>query len=272
MKKCLLLFPVLLLLQLPARAQAPLVLELSHQKTTSLLFPFSIKSVDRGSPDVLAQVPDAVENILQVKAARAAIPETNLTVITADGSLYSFDVRYAAAPPVTQLRLEAPTAHAHPARFRHTPFHEAQLRSITGQLVSDERFYYGIRAKDGQAKARLEGVYLHGNLLFLRVVLSNQAAIPYELDFIRFSVRDRKTTRRTARQETEITPVYVHGQEDQVLGTGYQQVLVFALDKFTLARDKVLFLELFERQGSRHLQLRIKGRHLLQAAALTLLP
>lgn len=271
MKNCLFLLPFLLL-GLTVRAQAPLLLELSHQKTTSLLFPFAIKSVDRGSPDVLAQVPDAVENILQVKAARAAMPETNLTVITADGALYSFDVRFAASPLVTQLQLDAPTAYAPPARFRNTPFHKPQLRSITSQLAGDGRFYYGIRAKDGLAKARLEGIYLHGNMLFLRVVLSNQAALPYELDFIRLSVRDRKTTRRTARQETELTPAYVHGQEDPVLGAGYQQVLVFALDKFTLARDKALFLELFERQGSRHLQLRIRGRHLLQAATLTLLP
>lgn len=46
-----------------------------------------LKSVDRGSKDVLAQKAKGVESILQVKAAKTNFDETNLTVINADGKL-----------------------------------------------------------------------------------------------------------------------------------------------------------------------------------------
>src|SRR3546814_18758334 len=69
----------------------PGYLSVSYDKTTNLVFPYNIKSVDRGTRDVLVQKARNVENVLQVKAGHEAFTETNLTVITADGHLYSLD-------------------------------------------------------------------------------------------------------------------------------------------------------------------------------------
>lgn len=249
---------------LPGRAQdqAPLQLELTHHKTTSLVFPSAIQSVDRGTQEVLAQVPAGLSHILQVKAARPGIGETNLTVITANGHLYSFEIRYAPRPQTTYLALPPPT----PA----VPFPGEvplpnRLQAISTELAADGRQLHGIWAGAGGATARLEGIYFHANTLFLRVVVCNDASLPFELDFYRVSIRDRKQARRTARQEVELVPRYVHGDATRHLPAGKKQVFVFALDKVTLARDKELQLMLFEAKGDRHLRLRIKGRHLLQA-------
>jgi hypothetical protein len=46
----------------------PYPLWVTLNKTTNLIFPYAIKSVDRGSRDVLAQKAKGVENILLVKA------------------------------------------------------------------------------------------------------------------------------------------------------------------------------------------------------------
>jgi len=73
-------------------------------KTTNLIFPFGIKSVDRGSRDVLVQKAKGLETILQVKAATACFEATNLTVITTDGKLYSYSVSYDES--TTQLNLD----------------------------------------------------------------------------------------------------------------------------------------------------------------------
>ena len=54
-------------------------------KTTSLVFPFSIVHVDRGTKDILVQPVQEAENILLVKAGLKDFPETNLSVFTADG-------------------------------------------------------------------------------------------------------------------------------------------------------------------------------------------
>src|SRR5205085_5963418 len=67
-------------------------------KTTHLIFPYAIRSIDRGSPDVLAQKAPGSGNVLQLKAARADFAETNVTVITADNKLYPFKVNYSLLP------------------------------------------------------------------------------------------------------------------------------------------------------------------------------
>ncbi|WP_238698906.1 DUF4138 domain-containing protein, partial [Flavobacterium circumlabens] len=69
------------------------------------VFPFAIKSVDKGSPDILVQKAKGLENILQVKAAQKGFFQTNLTVVTADGKLYSFVLNYDEESPQLNLTL-----------------------------------------------------------------------------------------------------------------------------------------------------------------------
>src|SRR5690349_19985421 len=72
--------------------------EVTDNKTSSIVFPVSITSVDRGSRDVLAQKVKGVTNVLHVKAGRQGFSDTNLTVIASDGRIHHFFVRYADQP------------------------------------------------------------------------------------------------------------------------------------------------------------------------------
>jgi len=243
-------------------------IELAFHKTTSLIFPYAIKSVDRGSGDILAQVPPQVGNVLQVKAARPGFQETNLTVITANGGLYSFPVFYTEYPTTTLVRPEA--AQATTVLFTGAALNQRQLEIIASQLAEDERFHYGVKDKAGGAKATLEGIYIRGSTLFYRVVLLNASPVPYEIDFTRFTVRDRKQAKRTATQQEELLPLYTYGQDDRTVEAGHSMVLVFALEKHNLNHGKELVLDLLEKSGGRHLRLRLRDRDILQACPLLL--
>ena len=252
------------------KEQAPL--SLSHNTTTSLVFPFAIKSVDRGSPDILAQVPREAQNVLQVKTARKGIPKTNLTVITSDGKLYAFPVYYAENPAQSVVQLPGSPGSTISVRIAGAPLHEAQLKAICHQLEGDSRFYHGIRDKNGGVKATLEGVYTYGNTLFYRVVLTNRSPIPYDLAFLRLSIRDTKKVKRTATQEADVAPLYIHGLEESGIAGGHARVLLIATGKTTLTRKKKLVLDIFEQQGGRHLELQVRYRHILQAPPLLFTP
>ena len=67
-------------------------LYISDQKTTHLVFPFPVTYVDLGSSGLIAAKATGAENIVRVKAAAAGFPESNMTVLTSDGKLYSFVV------------------------------------------------------------------------------------------------------------------------------------------------------------------------------------
>jgi Neuraminidase (sialidase) len=75
-------------------------LGISMDKTTSLVFPFSIRHVDRGTKDILVQQVKEADNILLVKAGAKNFSETNLSVVTEDGSVYSFVINYEEKPAV----------------------------------------------------------------------------------------------------------------------------------------------------------------------------
>src|SRR6476659_3602301 len=80
-------------------------LEVTYYKTTNLIFPAAITSVDRGSQDILVQRATNVENILRIKADVKYFTETSLSVITADGKFYSFVVDYADQPAYLNINV-----------------------------------------------------------------------------------------------------------------------------------------------------------------------
>lgn len=92
--------------KLEPKSIVPYPLEITYFKTTNIIFPSAIMGVDRGSKDVLAQKAKGAANILQLKAARDSFPETNLTVITADGKLNSFVINYNPKPFVLNISMK----------------------------------------------------------------------------------------------------------------------------------------------------------------------
>ena len=81
-------------------------LEVTYDKTVHILFPASVKYVDLGSEDLIAGKADGAENVIRVKAAvKNFKKETNMSVITEDGSFYTFNVRYAKEPLILNIEM-----------------------------------------------------------------------------------------------------------------------------------------------------------------------
>jgi conjugative transposon TraN protein len=75
-------------------------------KTTHLIFPTEIKYFNSVSDFIVCDSPDAVKNILSVKANRKDWEEaSSISVATADGVFYNFAVTYADDPGETSLYL-----------------------------------------------------------------------------------------------------------------------------------------------------------------------
>ena len=69
----------------------PHALEVCYNKTTHIIFPAEITYVDLGNENLVAGLADGAKNVLRVKSAfRSFKQETNLSVITDDGSYYTF--------------------------------------------------------------------------------------------------------------------------------------------------------------------------------------
>lgn len=239
--------------------------QLSENKTGNIIFPYAIKSVDRGSGNVIAQVVQGFGNILQLKASVPQFKQTNVTVITSDGKFYSFLVDYDPDPKVLNLSFvpagnESITAPALP-----DDYNEATLDSDAANAIHARAFLHK-KISNEQMRLRLAGIYLKDGLMWFKFRLSNHSQVDYAIDQTSFSIIDKKQVKRTARQEITLMPVY-HHSIGQVSGN-HTGEWVQAFQPVTIPKTKRLKILVSEKAGGRNLIMYIKARKLLRARAL----
>jgi conjugative transposon TraN protein len=248
----------------------PLELEITYNKTTSVVFPALIKSVDRGSRDILAQKAKGVENILQLKAARHSFPLTNLTVITSDGVIHEFAVHYSKEPKQQVLILEnAPLSTGRGAGGEaklifQTDMTETDMENHASKIVSTKRSIRFVSESKYKVGLSLRGIYIKDNVIFYHFRIDNQSNINYDVEFLRFYIQDRQKVKRTASQEVDVKPIYVFGDAEKIRGRTSEDV-VYALEKFTIPDAKRLHIEMFEKNGGRNLELSIRNKTIVKA-------
>jgi conjugative transposon TraN protein len=246
----------------------PQLLEATFSKTVNLIFPYAIKSVDKGSKDLLVQVARGVENILQVKAAVQGFKETNLTVITADGKLYSYVVSYSERLSLLNIKVDpAPGIKTVDARFSVTGDNEASVQDFAQQVALKKPVLKNIRNEKSDIAMALGGIYIRDHKLYFQIALSNNSNISYDIDQLRFYIRDEKKAKRTASQETELQPEQVTGNAQIIRGQS-EQAIVVTVPKFTIPDQKYLAIQLMESKGGRNLELHIKNKLLIKAKAI----
>ncbi|HRE67710.1 MAG TPA: conjugative transposon protein TraN [Cyclobacteriaceae bacterium] len=242
-------------------------LEITYNKTSSVIFPSIIKSVDKGSRDVLAQKAKGVENVLQLKAARENFPETNLTVITADGTLHQFTVNYARNPKSLSIDLmpEVTTVQEgkSPLIFQ-SDMTESDMEQYAKTIIKTKKPLKSLKEKQYKITLSLNGIYIRDNVIFYHFRVRNQSNINYDVDFLRFFIRDQVKVKRTASQEVDIRPVFVYGDDKLVKGRSTNDI-VYALGKFTIPDAKRLVIEMFEKNGGRSISLSIKNKTIVNA-------
>ena len=268
----------------------PRKIEAGFTKTVHILFPSPVTYIDIGSMDIIAGKADGAENVVRVKAAvRNFAAETNLTVITEDGGFFTFDVYYAENPAVSTLNLTVqepqpesmkkpaavgypqPTAPASESRVllrevgREKP---ATIKRMLSDIYRQNRTdVKGIRTKKYGIEVEVLGIYVSNDVIYIHTCMYNDTNISFEVDARQFIVADKKLAKRTAQQQTPLEILRVCNDPAVVRGHQRQRT-VFALPKLTIADDKVLLLEIIEKNGARHQTTEIPSREISNAKVL----
>jgi len=245
----------------------PMSLEITDRKTTNLIFPYGIKSVDRGSKEILVQKAKGVENILQVKAGSDTLKETNLTVVCADGTLYSFIVRFRDNPSLLNLSLGKVVAQTPWALFSANENNDAKIYDLAAQLTAKKQRIKNIKNNQDQITLGCYGIYVRDDVFYFQLFLGNNSNINYTIDQLRFSIRDQKKSKRTASQEIPVEPLHISGNATMINATS-DQAIVVAIPKFTIPDKKVFVVQLMEKDGGRNLSIRVTNKQLIYAVKL----
>ena len=84
---------------------------------------------------------------------------------------------------------------------------------------------------------------------------------------LRFFIRDKKKNKRTAVQENELKPLQISGNTKQVKAFS-RTVAVVALEKFTIPDKKFMGIQIMEKNGGRHLSMKLDNKDILRAIPL----
>lgn len=250
----------------------PYQMEVTYDKTSHIIFPTAVLYVDLGSENLIAGKAEDAENVLRVKAAvKDFDSETNLSVITSDGRFYNFDVTYTDYPAVLNIDL---------LKMRNSTKRNAESEALFEDLNNDspslvnllmetiykqnKRNIKHIGCKSFGIQFLLKGIYTHNGKYYFHTELKNKTNVPFVLDFMSFKIVDKKIAKRTVIQEKPLSPLRTYIPLGHVNGKAVGQN-VFLLDQFTIADDKVLLMEIFEKNGGRNQVLRVENSDLVKA-------
>lgn len=252
----------------------PYAVQVTYNKTVHIIFPAAIRYVDLGSVNLIAGKADGAENVLRIKASVENFAgETNFSVITDDGSFYSFNAQYAREPEMLniemndllQRRMEATGDAIINSTGKDVKIPELgdNTPSLTDLIMksvyrNNERRIRHLGCKRFGIQILLRGLYVHEGLYYFHTLVRNTSNVAFDVDFIRFKIVDKKVAKRTAIQETTVQPVRSYNEELVINGQSTVRT-VYVLPKFTIPDDKLLVMELFEKNGGRHQIIRVEN-------------
>lgn len=253
----------------------PYQMQVTYNKTSHLIFPAAIRYVDLGSEYLIAGKAEDAENVLRIKASvKDFDDETNFSVITEDGRFYNFNVHYSPYPESLNYDLLTMQNVTDRENGNDVLFEELgdNRPSLAGLLLEtiykrDKRIVKHIASKSYGIQFLLKGIYIHNGKFYFHTELKNKSNVPFNIDFVNFKVVDKKVAKRTVVQEKAMNPLRMYKPLTQIAGNSSDQN-VFLLDQFTITDDKILVVEIFEKNGIRQQVLQVENSDLVHAKSI----
>ena len=229
----------------------------SRDKTTALFFKSAVKIISKPTSDFdVTQKEDA---LITIKALDADFAPTRINVQdVSTAKIYHIPVEYSFGRAGRRIDVDGAT----PMTVRVIKTAEYNYSTVVTQLAEGKRKDVVDHEKTGGVKAWVDKLSLAGNRIFFRLDIRNKSNLPYEIDFVRFYIRDLKTVARMATHEQEIVPLITTLHKKTSIAHKQEIAKVFGFHRFSLSEDQALNVELYERNGNRHIYLQIKQKDL----------
>ena len=241
-------------------------LEVAWDKTTMVIFESPIQSIDRGSRFLLGMQDEKALNMLKLKAGSKDLAETTLHVLTADGKVHEFQVRYSEQPHKTIWDLRGVGIPSEKV-IQRFDLDQENLDTWAAQLASTPN-RVELKLRKYRLEFTLREIYYEDGLLLFELGLTNSSTIPMVIQGPEFWIQDGKSSKLSSLRQEKIDPVLTTLYPKSIVSVGQSSTLLFAFPVFTIANSKKLYIRLAEPSGDRELTLRLNGKKLLQAQSL----
>lgn len=207
-----------------------------------------IRLVDISTDSIVGDKP--LENVIRLKPKTGNHRDGDvLGIVTIITERYR--VQYAM---VYTSRMEEAVSDKEVELIERNAFHNPEVSMSTVDMVG-----YAMKVWKGPAKyrstftrqnkmtMRLNNIYVVGEYFFIDFSVDNSTNLPFDIDELRLKLQDKKQQKATNVQAIELKPALILDRSTR-FKHGYRNVVV--LKKMTFPNDKVLTIELSEKQIS----------------------
>jgi hypothetical protein len=235
----------------------------NNTMNTALFFPEPIEKAITGNPNFVFTFDREKSGHLGLLKAMPGT-ESNLFVVTQDGSIYSYILNYREnlsilyrfidkADRIGTENTAQMVKNSEPVLVGTTntwgirnEFLDSLLGPIGGHLAIDR--YRGL-------KMQLKRIVYYGDIVYLSVNLTNRSGIDFKVDYLKVFVVNGNAKTKSSYQRTEQIPTGRY-KMPSILMNDQSYGVVLALPKFVLGRMETLQVELKEKHGNRKLLLK----------------
>ena len=239
-------------------------LTVNEKVTTVITASEPILFVDISTDKVVGDQP--MENIVRLKPKEAGHEDGEvLCIVTIVTERYRtqyallYTTRMKEAVTDKEIQLHERNAYNNPSVSMST----ADMTAYARQIWNSPALFRNVATKQHRMVMRLNNIYSVGEYFFIDFSIDNKTNIRFDIDEIRIKLADKKLSKATNAQIIELTPALVLEQASS-FKHGYRNVIV--LKKLTFPNDKILSIELTEKQISgRNISLDIEYEYVLSA-------
>ena len=131
----------------------------------------------------------------------------------------------------------------------------AELSAKAGSLAEKPNLYDHIGTRHGDIRLKVAGIYHDLNHCYIIYSIQNRGAVPYDISYVEFGVREQRRPKKSARSERIIKPVLTaRGNINRVYPKRLNRY-VAVFEKLAIPEGKILYMEVVE--GGRNFTLDI---------------
>ncbi|WP_026934540.1 DUF4138 domain-containing protein [Christiangramia echinicola] len=194
--------------------------------------------------------------------------ESNLLVIDAGGSVYSYILKYRKDLSRLNYFIQGTERIGTEKRDLPAPFKDIEPNQLDRETHYRNFCFYLLNKKEriGRVKKRNQGIILsvenivfNQNELYFVIQIENQSSLDYDVNFLNLSVTTRQKGKKKSMQSLKKDPVFAYKAPTKIK-KGHTARLVYVFPKFSLSNDRQVLLELNEGKGERDVVLKISHR------------
>lgn len=224
------------------------VLTVNENVSTIITASEPIRLVDISTDSVAGDKP--LDNVIRIKPKSGNHSDGEvLGIVTIITERYR--VQYAL---IYTRRLQEAVTDKEVELIERNAFHNPEVSMSTSDMAAysmkvwnSPAKYRSTQTKKDKMTMRLNNIYVVGEYFFIDFSVENKTNLPFDIDELRVKLEDKKQEKSTNVQIIELKPAFILDRSVR-FRNGYRNVIV--LKKMTFPNDKVLSLELSEKQIS----------------------